>query len=83
MVSLAIVQAGIAEAATAVALGGCLTQTVSVVLAFYTQGIDGSPLGYASVGLAGELVAMLGLVSLNLIHMCFSQNIMHLANYFV
>ena len=56
-------QTGVVEVTTAVALGGCLAATVSFVHAATVNGI-GALLGYGGVGLAGELVAMLGLVSL-------------------
>ena len=50
-------------AATAVALGGCLAVT-SIVVHESSTGVSTSiTLSYGAVGLCGELIAMLGLVS--------------------
>ena len=57
-------QTGVVTTATAVALGGCLTVTT---LFIHTASVtpDTSPaLTYGIVGLIGELIVMLGLVSI-------------------
>ena len=68
-------QIGITEATTAVALGGCLAVT-AVSVAQAATSIDPAIadfLPFAAVGLAGELVAMLSLVSLYAIS-CFHRS---------
>ena len=51
-------------AATAVALGGCLFVAVAIIHVASTDPADsGLALTYGGVGLCGELIAMLGLVS--------------------
>ena len=64
-------QTGVVTAATAVALGGCLAVTAvavhTIIILGSTNAADSAAvhlaLTYTGVGLCGELIAMLGLVS--------------------
>ena len=59
-----ILQTGVVTTATAVSLGGCLAVT-SFVVHYSSTSVTSLPLSYGVVGLCGELIAMLSLVSHN------------------